>query len=240
MSQMTRYPFGQLGHHIHDDPPIHYKLKSLRTAQWKFNQDNLLTDFVGSFTLTNSGSVGQSTSDFQEGNASARYGGGNDRFELASTEEFFGNQDYSLSLWVNLGNSNSQSIFSKDNSTTRREYNLLIGSNQFVVVIGNGVSITSVWSSGVTVLPGIWYHLILTHDVSEKRVILYINNMNRLERTYSLNTGSSTEAVRLGSDGRGGGFSLVNNSKLDNVIWFRGTVLNEEQVNHLFNHPNFH
>lgn len=234
--------FGQIGHHMHDDPVIHHQLRELRTSQWRFNIGHLLVDSAGSNTLTNTSSVTQSTSDFKEGNASAQYTANEDYLQAADDPTLTSVQDFSVSLWVNVATLGSyQAIFTKD-SQAQREYGLIMDpTNVAFVLIGQGDTIVDIGNlSSVTISANTWYHYVLTNNLSTKITSLYTNGQFENNYNYfSITLGGSNEPVRIGGDGLIGNNSMSDGSKIDNVIWFAGTVLNATQVQYLFDHPNF-
>lgn len=234
--------FGQVGYHMHDDPVVHHLLRTLRVSQWRFNQGHFLRDDIGNNTLTNINSVDQTARDFIEGNASAEFGVSNDKLEIADTPTLASNQIFSISLWVRPHTVTSfQSIFSKDNTFDKREYNLLVDNlSKFIFFIGNGESIVDLGPTDPTdVIADTWYHLVVTHNTVTDVIQLFTNGQLVDSYTYiNLTLGSSGEPIRIGGDGSIGGNSMSSGSRIDNVIWFN-SVLTQEQVSYLHEHPNF-
>ena len=235
--------FGQVGYHMHDHPVIHHQLRTLRTSQWRFNVGHLLLDSVGPNSLSNIGSVSQTTGDFIEGNASAEFGASEDYLQAADDPTLTSVQDFSVSLWVNIGVLGSyQAIFSKD-SQAQREYALVMDqTNVAFTLIGRGDTLVDVANlSGTTISAGTWYHYVMTHNIDTKTTSLYTNGQLDDNYTYlNWTPAGSNEPVRIGGDDLIGSTTLSNDSKVDNVIWFAGTVLNAEQVQFLFLHPGFY
>ena len=234
--------FGQVGYHMHDHPVIHHQLRTLRTSQWRFNVGHLLLDSVGSNTLTNVNSVSQTTGDFVEGNASAEYPVGEAYLEAADDPSLTSVQSFSFSVWVKIGVLGSyQAIFSKD-SQAKREYSLVMDqTNVAFTLIGRGDTLVDVANlSGTTISAGVWYHYVMTHNIDTKTTSLYTNGQLDDNWTYTFTAAGSDEPVRIGGDGLIGNTALSNDSKVDNVIWFAGTVLTAEQVQFLYDHPGFY
>lgn len=237
--------FGQIGHHMHDDPVIHHLLKTLVGSQWKFNKGRFLEDSRGNNSLTNIGGVNQTPSDFVEGNGSAEYGSGEDYLESADAPDLSNTQSFSFSVWVKVGVLGSyQAIFSKD-SQAQREYSLVMDpTNVALVLFGRGDTLVDIANlSAVVVIANTWYHYVLTHDISTTSLDLYTNG--QFENTYDysfsgLTLNGSNEPVRIGGDGLIGNTSMSAGSRIDNVIWFPGVVLTADQVQYLYEHPNFH
>lgn len=60
---------------------------------------------------------------------------------------------------------------------------------------GSGTNVTFTTSMGIDIAASTWYHLAMTRDATAKRVVLYVNAVQRVSQTYATNPDGGTSSV---------------------------------------------
>ena len=161
-------------------------------ALWRFESGALITDSKGGNTLTDHGTVSESTVDYKEGACSADFISGNSEyFSITDTDLDAGfpfragdgtpNDDISLCFWIKpdvLGDNDY--IFSKyDVGLNKRTFVAVIFSSEIQVNIGwNGGNDGATYLFGTNLSTGKWYHVGITFqngssDTSSLRIRIW-------------------------------------------------------------------
>lgn len=231
-------PFGGLGINLSNTVDVE-KIRAAIVSYWGFNTSPGLTeDSVGSVSLTNVGGMFQNVADEPEGDASARYNG-TSYFTVGDLAQFQPNQNFSIAIWVRLRNPPDVyfPVAKDDFSAPSRGWGIFTqtpGGWHFGFVLGTGNEAIDVESTGVIILPNVWYHVVGTHDLSNKRVTLYVDGVQLASGTYSFDVAANSEPMYIGRETAG--VLMRINARTDQCIFFN-KVLTPAEVAFVKNNP---
>lgn len=200
-------------------------------AHYKMNDNNEtvdVTDSIGNCPATNQ--VNTSTkSEAGKINSALRFDGSADYISVASTP--FENNDYTLSLWVNIGE------LPGDYATL---IGITTGDQLFSIRSDVGFRITSYCDGGIDsvsvgTLPdtNTWYHVVVTRDTTANELNLYVDGLQiGTGTTLTSPTASydSTDVLFIGERVAGGGGQEGKkfNGLLDDVRIYNAALSSED------------
>lgn len=221
--------------------------KGLQTnvaAMWEFENTSWTDSSGHSNTLTASATSPTVVASFNAnvGNASSYVGTSSETLTATSNTGLqVGAGSYSISLWTNVAAANpcagnSNCILSKaDGGFNNREWALgtnFSGGNMFAFgVYINTISGSPQTCTTSTSIDGNWHHIVITWDGSSALKI-YVDNGTPTSCTFTGPSQNSTSNVIVGKDGDSSTFMT---GKVDQVVIWKGRVLNSSDVSNLFN-----
>ncbi|GAG58813.1 unnamed protein product, partial [marine sediment metagenome] len=112
-----------------------------------------------------------------------------------------GNQDFSISLWMNTTNlSTNQMAFGTTN--TNRVYIGFNSDGTLKIAKGTNTSVAP-----ISVSNNIWYHVVLTYDNSTENVSVYLNGILQVSTTETTHTDITTISIGSFDEGASNFFS---------------------------------
>lgn len=205
------------------------------TAWYKFSSGALTTDSSGSgYTLT-------AISDPAE-DASGKFGGavaldGNDAYSATDHADFKPTGSFSVSGWVKSTNTGvSQYIWqSFAVSTNNYGWRVVIGTtDKIAFYVSDGAGHDSSALVAIDVVDGNWHHFVGTFDGSYIR--MYVDGQLGQETAYSYTPAyAATNYVRIGCRNTTGTNAAFYTGSIDDLVFFNGTALSQDQVTRLYN-----
>ena len=214
------------------------ELRAAIVSYWGFNTSPGLTaDSVGLATLTNVGGMTLDGTNV-EGDRCAEY---NDvsYFTVGDLVQFQPNQDFSIATWIRLRNPPAvYFLAAKDDfGVPSRGWSLFTqttGGWHFGFAYGAGSNVLDLESTSVIILPNVWYHVVGTHNLSDKRVSLYVDGVQLATDTYAFTAAANSEPMYIGRQTSGGLMRAV--AKTDQCVFFN-KELTPAEINFIKNNP---
>jgi hypothetical protein len=210
-------------------------------AWYKFdNSTSLGLDSSGNnYTLTNSGSITFSTTNYVKGYSSAIFNGTNYLYVPFSSGIFIPTAGFSMSLWAYIRRINQlQALVStRPNDGTLRGYTLYFNDGTFGLQNGDG----NTWYGGGSTPSAVitdttfkWYHIVWISKYGTQQ--LYLNGVlvgSGTDNIYTVLPNNSGN-FQVGTNIMGS-YIVENGTCFDDLRFYSGTLLTQAQVLELYN-----
>lgn len=243
--QTTTPPTVKAGLYVESESSSTLLAKCL--AWWSFNETGgVAFDRVGKNHLTEVGTVSRNTPG-KIGAAMADFSG-SDYFWTPGEGLAFGDEDFSISLWINMDSlATDRVILAKYiGANYSREYLLSFNATavRFRFAVGSGAdggaSVTTVDNSIIggtgSAVPSVdtWYHIVCQHDATSNIIRIVVNNGGGNSAAHSTGVHKGITPLMIGAASDGG---TPVDGQFDALGIFRGRITDAE-IATLFNSGN--
>jgi len=167
-------------------------------SYWKLDEaSGSALDSHGSYNLSQNGTIG--TRAGKIGSARNLVRTSSHRFQIADTADFrVADRDFSFSCWIYRDvNSQFQTVCSKSNAGQTIGFACWFDTSNVLRFRILGATYVSGTVTGLSTAT--WYHLVVTHNVTEKRSRVYINGGAAVESIYTGSGSDDASMFRIGS-----------------------------------------
>ena len=199
-------------------------------AYYKFDNGAITTDSVGSYTLTNTGTVA-STASGKIGYG-ANFGNPNTTKWLTQTGFTFNSYPLSISGWFypNIVNDNGN-LFSLGEATTNYYQVKLRNTDSHIVFRSNNATDAGDIDTGITASSNTWYHIVVVFN-STTNIDIYVNGV-ATNTSATVYVAGSLSKFAIGALARSSPIQPYSGIADEVGIWTR--ALNSTDVSNLYN-----